>query len=201
MHCTPSFLFILLFHQTCRALSKALKRLLFFFIISCSLIKLSSLRPFSSALISHQALISLQSQSQSQSQSRRRRRRRRQPQPSPSHAVNSQLSPLCLTAAGPPEAHRHRPTPLTHSVETSHWPILKSLLWPCRHRPTTKSSSSLQLVIISSSHLPAKPSPSQPSPSPAHAVPAHASAHARRRRQPTSGQCSLFSSFIRNSVF
>ena len=41
--------------------------------------------------------------------------------------------------------------------------------------------------IISSSHLPAKSSPSQPSP-----LPAHASAHARHRRQPTLGQCSLF---------
>ena len=72
MHCTPSFLFILLF-QTCRALSKALKCLLFFFIISCSLIKLSSLRSFSSALITLQ------------SQSRRRHQPQSQPSPSPAH--------------------------------------------------------------------------------------------------------------------
>ena len=72
MHCTPSFLFILLF-QTCRALSKALKRLLFFFIISCSLIKLSSLWSFSSALISLQ------------SQSRCRHQPQSQPSSSPAH--------------------------------------------------------------------------------------------------------------------
>ena len=72
MHCTPSFLFILLF-QTCHALSKALKCLLFFFIISRSLIKLSSLRSFSSALISLQ------------SQSRRRHQPQSQPSPSPAH--------------------------------------------------------------------------------------------------------------------
>ena len=72
MHCTPSFLFILLF-QTCRALSKALKRLLFFFIISCSLIKLSSLRSFSSALNSLQ------------SQSRRHHQPQSQPSLSPAH--------------------------------------------------------------------------------------------------------------------
>ena len=105
MHCTPSFLFILLF-QTCRALSKALKRLLFFFIISCSLIKLSSLRSFSSALIS-QALISLQSQS------RRRHQPQSQPSPSPSQhrALSSseasfffhhlKLSSLCVAVAVP----------------------------------------------------------------------------------------------------
>ena len=72
MHCTPSFLFILLF-QTCHALSKALKCLLFFFIISRSLIKLSSLRSFSSALISLQ------------SQSRRRHQPQSQLSPSPAH--------------------------------------------------------------------------------------------------------------------
>ena len=147
MHCTPSFLFILLF-QTCRALSKALKRLLFFFIISCSLIKLSSLRSFSSALNSLQ------------SQSRRRHQPQSQPSPSP--------------------AHRRR----------------------CRSTVLSQALKPLFFFIISSSHLSASPSPSQPSPlpSPAHAVPAHACR--RRRRQPTSGQCSLlFSSEFFNFCF
>ena len=82
------------------------------------------------------------------------------PAPAPAVAVpRRQLSPLCLTAAGPP-------TSLTNFAEASCWPIFQ----PCRHRPTSQP-----LLLLA-----------------AHAVPAHASAHARRRRQPTSGQCSLF---------
>ena len=64
------------------------------------------------------------------------RRRPTRSSTSPTHA----LDPLCRTK------------PLTHSIDPRRRPILKSLLWPCRHRPTTKSSSSLQLVSLLKSH-------------------------------------------------
>ena len=71
-------LFFSFFYSILVVLSQKLWSLFyFFFIISCSLIKLSSLRSFSSALIS-QALISLQSQSH----------RRHQPQSQPSSSLS-----------------------------------------------------------------------------------------------------------------
>ena len=143
-------------------LLKASEAYFFFFIISSSS---SSLRSLSSALISHQALISTQHQSQS--------RRRRQPQPpaSPSPA------PSPGVAVASPNSSRRRPTPST----------LTSLPHHCR--PTH-----ILAVTDPSSHLTHLPTlPSQPLLLlAAHAILAHASAHARRRRQPTSGQCSLF---------
>ena len=156
MHCTPSFLFILLF-QTCRALSKALKRLLFFFIISCSLIKLSSLRSFLSALNSLQ------------SQSRRRHQPQSQPSPSPAHR------------------RRCRSTVLSQALKPLFFSSSQALISLRRRRRPNRRRCRRQ------------PTPSEPTPQPV-ADPAHACR--RRRRQPTSGQCSLlFSSEFFNFCF
>ena len=106
----------------------SLKPLLFFFIISCSLIKLSSLRSFSSALISR-ALISLQSQS------RRRHQPQSQPLPLParrrrrhSTVLSQALKPLIFFSSSQalislrrrrrPSRHRCRrqPTPVAVAV-------------------------------------------------------------------------------------
>ena len=90
----------------------------FFFIISSSLISLIKPSSLIKLIISPISLISPHISSSSHLPTKPK------PKPSPFHAVNSQLSPLCLTAAGLPEAQRHQPTPLTHSVETS----LRSLI-------------------------------------------------------------------------
>ena len=129
------------------------------------LIKLSHLSSSSSLRSPSSALIYHKALISTQHQSQSRRRRQPQPPASPSPV------PAPGVAVASPA-----PAPASHATLTS---------LPHRCRPTH-----VLAVTDPSSHLTHLPTlPSQPLLLlAAHAVPAHA----RRRRQPTSGQCSLF---------